>query len=421
MAREALVRRAARAAWATPRARVLTVAVAALVLLVAWRAARAREVGAHVAAVRPLVQRVVASGRVMSPARIALAPLAPGQVLEVAVDEGDLVRPGQLLLRLDATSATAALEQARARTAEAAARLDQVRGPGARSAAELLRQAQLKVASAQAELERVRKLYDAGAASAQARDDAQRALDVARSAQDAAAAQAASAAEGADQRAAAAALRGAQAAEEVARAALEDRALRAPAAGRVLLRDVEPGDVVGTGKTVLVLSREGETRLTVQPDEKSLAVLALGQGASAVADAYPAAPFEAKVTFIAPSVDPARGTVEVRLAVPRPPAFLRPEMTVSVNVEVGRKAEALVVPAEVVRDAAASPWVLTIAGGRAERRPVTLGLRGEGYVEVTAGLAPGDAVIPSSSGRVEPGERVRASALAPPAGFARAL
>jgi len=392
-----------------------------LALLLAWRAVRPAEVGAFTAERRPLVQRVVASGRVMSPARIVLAPLAPGQVAEVAVDEGDAVRAGQLLLRLDATGATAALAQARARTAEAAARLDQVRGPGARSTAEALTQAQLRVASAQSELDRARQLFDAGASSAQALDDAQKALDLARSAQAAAAAQAASSASGAEERAAAAALRGAQAAEDVARAALEDRSLRAPAAGRVLLRDVEPGDVVGTAKTVLVLSRDGETRLTVQPDEKSLAVLALGQGASAVADAYPAAPFPAKVTFIAPSVDPARGTVEVRLLVPDPPAFLRPEMTVSVNVEVARKAEALVVPAEAVRDPAGEPWVLAIAGGRTERRAVTLGARGEGYVEVTAGLAAGDAVVPPSAGRVEPGVRVRPRALPPPPGFARAL
>jgi HlyD family secretion protein len=186
---------------------------------------------------------------------------------------------------------------------------------------------------------------------------------------------------------------------------------------------VEPGDVVAAGKTILVLSREGETRLSVQPDEKSLAFLAVGQPATAAADAFPGAPFPATVTFIAPSVDPARGTVEVRLRVPEPPPFLRPEMTVSVNVDVARKPDALALPAEAVRDVASAPWVLRVAGGRAERREVRLGVRGEGWVEVSDGLAPGDAVVAPAAGRVGEGERVRARRLPAPAapGTTRAL
>ena len=64
-------------------------------------------------------------------------------------------------------------------------------------------------------------------------------------------------------------------------------------------------------------------------------------------------------------------------------------MTVSINVDVGRKDAALVVPADVIRDPTGEPWVLAIVGGRAERRAVTLGMRGDGLVEVTAGLVAG--------------------------------
>jgi HlyD family secretion protein len=226
--------------------------------------------------------------------------------------------------------------------------------------------------------------------------------------------------EGAEARLALAALRQAGAAAAVARVRLDERQLRAPAAGRILLRDVEEGDVVSAGRPLLVLAADGPARLTVHPDEHELAVLREGQPAQAVADAFPDRPFRAAVSFIAPAVDAARGTVEVRLAVPEPPAFLRPEMTVSVNVEVGRKAEALVVPAEAVRDAASDPWVLRVGeGGVAERRAVRLGLRGEGMVEVTEGLAPGDAVVPPSAGPLEEGARVRVRRL--PAEHARAL
>jgi HlyD family secretion protein len=126
------------------------------------------------------------------------------------------------------------------------------------------------------------------------------------------------------------------------------------------------------------------------------------------------------VALVAPAVDAARGTVEVRLRVPAPPPSLRPDMTVSINVEVGQKASALVLPAEAVRDPTGQPWVLAIAGGRAERRAVTLGLRGDGLVEIAGGLNAGDAVVAPGGPFVAPGDRVRARPLPAP-GANRAL
>ncbi|ACL66891.1 efflux transporter, RND family, MFP subunit [Anaeromyxobacter dehalogenans 2CP-1] len=386
----------------------------ALAAVAAVRAARGPAAPGWAVERRPLVQRVVASGRVMAPARIQVGAVATGKVAAVRVDEGDAVRAGDLLVQLDDAEARAALSQARAQVLQAAARLEQSRGPAARGASEALRQAELRVELAERARERARSLSDAGSASVAQLDDAEQALALARSARESALAQAAAAGGGGpDQRLAEAALAAARGAEEVARARLEDRQLRAPAAATVILRDVEPGDTVTAGARLLVLARTGETRLSVEPDEKNLALLRQGQPARAVADAFPDAPFDAAVSFLAPSVDPARGTVEVRLAVPAPPPFLRPDMTVSVNVEVGRKADALVLPADAVRDAGGSPWVLAVRGGRAERRAVRLGLRGDALVEIAGGLAAGDEVLAPSAAVAE-GSRVRVRRLPGP-------
>ena len=407
--------RVGRAAWSTPGRRIATVVAAALVALALARAGQAPRVPAYVAERRRLVQKVVASGRVLAPARISLASLALARVVEVAAREGDAVRTGQLLVRFDDAEARAALAQAQGRVAEAAARLDQVRGVTTRTASEAVRQAEVEVAKAERDEERFRKLHEEGAASAAQLDDATKALSLARSRADAAVAQAASVqGQGAEVRLGAAALAQARAAAEVARARLDEKELRAPVAGRILSRDVEAGDVVQAGRTLLVLAEDGATRLTVQPDEKNLAVLRVGQPAEAVADAFPARPFGAVVSWIAPAVDPARGTVEVRLAVPDAPDFLRPDLTVSVNVEVGRDADALVVPAASIREAGGAPWVLVVRGGRAERQAVRLGMRGEGMVQVLEGLAPGEAVIPPAAGALEPGARVRVLRVATP-------
>jgi HlyD family secretion protein len=84
-------------------------------------------------------------------------------------------------------------------------------------------------------------------------------------------------------------------------------------------------------------------------------------------------------------------------------------MTVSVDIEVARCADALVVPASAVNDLnGPAPWVLKVVEGRADRAVVKVGLRGEGKVEILEGLAEGDLVIPAAA-KLSEGRRVRAA------------
>ena len=408
---------------AARRHRVALGVVAAAALLIGGRALRGREVPAWRAEAHPIVQRVVSSGRVRPPARVSLASLVIGRVARVSVREGDRVAAGQVLVQLEDAEAAASLRQAQGKVAEAAARLEQVRGVAGRLTAESLRQAELRAADAEAARARVRQLTDAGGTSQAALEDAERAVAVARSQRDAAAAQAGSTSGGgADARLVAAALSQAESARALAAARLEEARIRAPAAGQVILRDVEPGDVVPAGRMLLTMVVDGELQLVAQVDEKNLAFLRPGLPARATADAFPGDVFAAEVATVSPSVDPSRGTVEIRFRVASPPPFLRADMTVSVNVDVGRRERALVVPAEAVRDPSGEPWVLAVIGGRAERRAVRLGLRGDALVEVAVGLAAGDAVIAPAAGWVDPGARVRPRLLPLPlSGSGRAL
>jgi len=353
-----------------------------------------------------LVQRVVASGRVLAPARIQVGSVVVGRVTRVPVDKGDRVKPGDLLLQLDDAEARAALAQARAAVAQAAARLEQVEVVSVRVTAEALRQAELRLSQAEVKLTRQRTLAEAGSVSRSDLDDAIQARDLAASQVESTRIQASAAASGADRRSVLAALEQARGAEQAAAARLDNLSIRSPAAGVVTERDVEPGDVVQPGRSLLVVARDGPTQLSVLPDEKNLALLRLGQPATASADAFPDRTFPARVAYIAPAVDLSRGTVEVKLDVENPPDFLRPDLTVSVNVETGRDPQALVLAAGAIRDPGASPWALVVRDGKASRQPVTLGIRGDGRVQVLTGLAPGEWVI-SPAAEVGPGRRVR--------------
>jgi HlyD family secretion protein len=353
-----------------------------------------------------LVQRVVASGRVLAPARIQVGSVVVGRVTRVPVDKGDRVKPGDLLLQLDDAEARAALAQARAAVAQAAARLEQVEVVSVRVTAEALRQAELRLSQAEVKLTRQRTLAEAGSVSRSDLDDAIQARDLAASQVESTRIQASAAASGADRRSVLAALEQARGAEQASAARLDNLSIRSPAAGVVTERDVEPGDVVQPGRSLLVVARDGPTQLSVLPDEKNLALLRLGQPATASADAFPDRTFPARVAYIAPAVDLSRGTVEVKLDVENPPDFLRPDLTVSVNVETGRDPQALVLAAGAIRDPGASPWALVVRDGKASRQPVTLGIRGDGRVQVLTGLAPGEWVI-SPAAEVGPGRRVR--------------
>jgi HlyD family secretion protein len=111
---------------------------------------------------------------------------------------------------------------------------------------------------------------------------------------------------------------------------------------------------------------------------------------------------------ISPSVDAERGTVEVKLEVPEPPEYLRPDMTVSVDIEVARRPDVIALPLEVLRDGATNkPWVLLLQDNRAVRRDVTIGSRTSDQVEIRDGLAPGEQVIVPEGTAIEPGARVR--------------
>jgi HlyD family secretion protein len=396
---------------ASPSARrrrwwILGGAVLAILLATGVRAWMGPRLPAWDARRRELVQRVVASGRVLAPARIQVGSVVVGRVVKVAVEKGDRVRPGQVLLQLDGAETRAQLAQARSAVDQAKARLEQVREVSAQVTGEAVRQGQLRLEQAEVKLARQRTLAQAGSVSQSDLDDAQQARDLAASQLASARIQASAAATGADRRAAEAALQQARGAEAAASARLDQLQIRSPSAGVVTERDVEPGDVVQPGRTLLVVARDGATQLSVLPDEKNLAFLRLGQPAQASADAFPDRTFPARVAWIAPAVDLSRGTVEVKLDVPDPPPFLRPDMTVSVNVEVGRDPQALVVPTAVLRDAGSDPWVMAVRGGRAVRVPGRLGLRGDGAVQVLEGLSPGEPVL-AASAAVAPGARVR--------------
>ncbi|MGA8054959.1 MAG: efflux RND transporter periplasmic adaptor subunit, partial [Burkholderiales bacterium] len=391
------------------------VAVAAAAVL-GGRALAGKRVAAVVAERGELVQTVVSTGRVISPAKVEIGSLVVGTVAEIEVREGERVKRDQVLARLRDEEQRAAYEQARAALLEAEARLAQLAKLSGPVAEQNLRQAEANLQLAEEEYRRTKNLFDRGFFSQATLDKAERDLANARAARASAVAQSlTNQPKGADYALAVARREQAKAAADVARAKLDYTVIRAPADGIVLRRLVERGDVVQPGKLMYELAVAGDTQVVLNVDEKNLGLLAEGQRAEVVADAYPGKPFSAQVFYIAPGVDAQRGTVEVKLRVPEPPPFARADMTVSAEIVAGRHADTVILESAAIRDAASkAPWVLVARDGRAVRQPVTLGMRGAGRTEIVDGLTDGDFVIPATEAAVAEGARVRVDAAPQP-------
>lgn len=395
-----------------PRKTILIVLAGVVAAAAAWSVVqnqRGPQMPAWRVSEQALVQTVVATGRVVAVARAEVGSEVTGIVLERRVQEGDAVHAGDVLAVLRAEDLEAALREAEAALAE----LQQSTRPQAQAA---LREAEAALEQAGRDVERRRDLVARQLVAREELEQAEQAQTRARAAVDQA--RLAAHALDAGNPAEAAAI----ARVETARARLDKTQIRAGVGGTVLTRNAEPGDLVQPGTVLFEIAPDGDTEILVPLDERNLETLALGQSATGIADAYPTRPFPATVSFIAPGIDSARGTVDVRLTMSEVPDFLRQGMTVSVNIETGRRERALVAPNDAlvaIDGMNASVWL--IADGRATQRDVQLGLRGLTQAEITSGLQDGDWILANAqsaldAGTVQEGSRVRPVAATAAAG-----
>ena len=340
----------------------------------------------------PLVQSVVASGRVVAGSTARVGAEVTGVVSQVLVDEGDAVQAGDVLVQLRDDD-----QAARVREAEAA--LEHLQSSRRPQAQARLRQAEVRLAQARREAERRRRLAAANAIPRESLEQAEQVLAVAEADAEQVRLEVASLAQDQTEESI---LRERLAA---ARAALQKLALRSVNAGTVVRRNVEPGDLVTAGSTLLEVAEEGATELRVPVDERNLGVIRPGQQAVIIPDAYPDASFLATLREVAPAVDPQRGTVELRLDPQTLPDYLRNDMTVTMTLETGRREQALVVPNNLLGSRNGQTHVWKLRDGRAVRQDVAVGLRGTVASEIVSGVQAGDWLL-SGEGLVQ-GQRAR--------------
>ena len=387
------------------RSKILVgVVVAAVLGAAAWLSlaqSRGRGIEVRTEAIerRDLVEIVTASGNIRARATVDISSDVSARVAELLVDEGDDVREGQTLLRLEPDQYQAALSRSQASLAQAEAQR-------AQQEANLIR--------ARRDLDRLLQLSarDSLLVSRQQVADATTTLEVAE-------ATLSSAEHGVAQ---------ASAAVDEAQDQLSKTIFTAPIAGKVTRLNVEEGEtvIIGTmnnpGSLVLTISDLSVIEIVVQVDETDVSAIALGDSAVIRIDAFPGREFAGRVTEIGNSaITPPGGQgqqagqqaaidFEVVLTLDETDAPLRPDLSATADIVVESRADVVSVPiiamtvredttwvSEDTSDDADEPreieGVFLASGGRATFTPVEIGIAGQEYFEVVSGLEVGDTVV----------------------------
>jgi RND family efflux transporter MFP subunit len=285
-----------------------------------------------------------------------------GQMLQVTVEEGQSVRRGQLLGRIE----TRTLESAK------------------QSAQSMVRSAENALGLATREAERTDTLVKAGALAA-------RDLDIARNAVSSAEAQVADA-------------RNRLAAAE---RELADAIISAPIAGIISRQSVNTGDVVAIGTELFTIIDPSSMRLEASVPSDDLRQLKRGAMVDFRVRGYDQA-LAGEIERIAPEADATTRQVPIFVAVPNSGGRLVSGLFAEGRV-ISDSAEGLIVPATAVNRTGASPWVLRVTDGRTEKVDVTLGLtdpRTE-RVQIASGVTEGDVLLRGASQGIAPGTAVQ--------------
>ena len=351
----------------------------------------AREVEAPAPEVRPVRTVTVApraadntvmlTGTVQAQNEINLSFRIDGRLVERTVEIGDNVRPGQLIARLDPQNEESSLQSVRAQQAGANAQLVE-----ARSNYERMRDLVAEDAVSRAQYEQAKALLQSAEAQ----------------------------------------LQSLQSQVALAQNRLSYTRLVSDVAGVVTARGPEPGEVVGAGRMVVQVAREGarDAVFDVPAQIKDAAplnpniVVSPGKaGPSAGAAKYdlsvalamdPAVSAIGRVREVSPRADPVTGTFAVRVRLIDPPPAMRLGSTVTGRMKLAGAAAIAVPATALVRaDGKTAVWVVDKASGTVSLRNIELGGADANNVQVASGLKPGDVVVTAGAQALRPGQKVR--------------
>jgi multidrug efflux system membrane fusion protein len=200
------------------------------------------------------------------------------------------------------------------------------------------------------------------------------------------------------------------------KAVLAQKAVRAPFAGEIGIRRVDPGQVLVAGQPIATLADQDSLRVRFAVPQKWVGALRPGLAVQVSVDAHPARVFSGVLNVIEPAVDAHTRSLEVEATLPNPEGLLRPGMHVRVALDWGNRQRRIPVPATAVTTSLAGDQVAVIEQVATEEadigtirwQPVETRAAEDGRIVLLSGVREGEIVVITGQTRLAPGLRVKA-------------
>jgi membrane fusion protein (multidrug efflux system) len=309
---------------------------------------------------RPVQELVPLVGSIAANESVEVKSEADGVVAQIAFEEGQRVEKGALLMALDETKFSTALNEAEANQKLAQANFSRAKQL---SEGKLISQAEFEQAAATFAMN--------------------------------------------------------QATVELRRRILKDARVYAPFAGTVGARQISPGQVISRQTSLTTLVDLDTVKVEAGVPERNLGQVRPGQKIRFRVDAYPKDEFEGEVYFVAPQLDAATRTALVKARVVNKDGRLRSGMFAKLDLTVQLRDNALVIPEPALISSGDTVSVFVVSPQtNAVMRPVRVGLRLAGRAEIVSGLTNGEKVIVEGHQKIFPGAPVRLAPAAAAAPYA---
>jgi membrane fusion protein (multidrug efflux system) len=201
-----------------------------------------------------------------------------------------------------------------------------------------------------------------------------------------------------------------QAGVDLKKRQLKDTRIHAPFEGIMGARQISPGQVISKESTLTWLVDLDPVKVEVNVPERFVGQLAVGQNIDLAVAAYPGRRFTGEVFFITPFVDATTRTALVKAQIQNPKHELKPGMFANLDLMLKLKENAVVIPESSVIPSGDRTVVYVVdANDTAQLRPVKLGIRQAGLVEIVTGLQGGERVVAEGIQKVRPGGKVKVS------------
>jgi len=301
-----------------------------------------------VAGPRDIPATFTATGSLEAKRQVKLIAKSGGQIIKLPVEEGDFVKQGAVLLELEHRAEELKLEQNKVRAETAQRELDRAQGLMSK-----------ELGSAQ-DLEK-------------RKDDAQVAqLDL-----------------------------------HMSEVELDNKIVRAPFPGQVTVRDVQLGQTVNIGQSLIEVADVSPLQLKLYLPEKMVGRLAAGQAVNLFSDVDPSMRLQGVVERISPAVDPATSTVKVTLHVDAGSGHARVGTFVRAHITTDVHRGAVSVPKKALVPEAGVTYLFLAEADTVRKVPVTTGYQDESYVEIVSGVTSGAKVVSVGQGGLRDGSKIK--------------